>query len=621
MRPAGRILGLDGLRALAIVAVLVFHLRPATLPGGYLGVDVFFVVSGFLITTLLVRELAANGRLDLVGFWTRRARRLVPALVAVVVISTVLGLLVGNDLLVGIRRQVVGALTFSNNWLEIAAGSSYFTQTAPQLFVNFWSLAVEEQFYLLWPILLAVLLALTKTTRQRVQVVLGLATLSAALMAVLADGGATRVYYGTDTHAFGLMIGAALALGLAGGDSGSTASRALATFSRHRVVAAALAGGGLLTLLLTLDGEGGFAYRGGILLASLLTAVLVAALATAPGPSDPLVRLASSRPVVWVGERSYGIYLWHWPVLLVVTAILPAAVPDSGWSWAGRAIALVLTLVLAALSYRLLEAPIRRDGFRVTIARVRDAVVPPPRVGAARIGVAAAAVAVTVFGIALVVAPDTSQVEQQMDAAADTVASAAPSAEEPQPGASAAAAVIGSGELPTGDQITAFGDSMLYVASPALQADYPGIAIDATSNRQWPDVVDAIRSAVDDDAVRPVVVIAAGTNAGLRDPEPLREALDLLGPDRLVVLVNIYHSSSWVPESNETMARVAAEYPNAVVADWATAIAAQPSQLQPDGVHPDMDGMYLFSDVVTEAFAAATGADLDADDTATTAAD
>ncbi|GAB2616005.1 acyltransferase family protein [Pseudactinotalea suaedae] len=601
----GRILGLDGLRAIAVLAVLVFHLRPSTLPGGYLGVDIFFVLSGFLITTLLVRELAENGRLDLKGFWARRARRLLPALVVVVVVSTGVALAVGDDLLVDIRRQVLGALTFSNNWLEIGAGSSYFTQTAPQLFVNFWSLAVEEQFYLLWPVLLALLLAVTRTARQRVVVVLGVAALSATLMALHAGDGVTRAYYGTDTHAFGLMIGAALALSLAGGDADL---RRLPAWPRLRVPLATAAGIGLLALLLTLDGESTFAYRGGILLASVLTAVVVASLGTAPGPRDGLVRVLSVRPMRWLGERSYGIYLWHWPVLLVLTAALPAALPDSPLSWLVRGLALGTTLAVAAASYRWIEQPIRRHGFRATFARVRTAVTR----GAdrrPRLVAAAAAALVVVFGVALAVAPDKSQVELQMEAAAGAVGSDAAPAE---PGTSAeptedavenpsGSAEEGSGALPSGEEITAFGDSMLYVAAPALTADFPGIAIDAKSNRQWPQVVEAIRAAVAADTVREVVVIVAGTNAGLRDPAPLEEALDLLGPDRRVVLVTIYHSSSWIEESNENLVQVASEHPNVVVADWYGTITQHLDQLQPDGVHPDMDGMHLFSDVVAAA--------------------
>ena len=146
LRRPRRIRGLDGLRALAVLAVLIFHLRPASLPGGFIGVDIFFVVSGFLITSLLIRERASTGSIDFAGFWLRRARRLLPAVFLTVIVSVTGGLLLGNDLLVGILRQTVGALTFSTNWVEIAAGSSYFAGTSPQLFAHFWSLAVEEQF-------------------------------------------------------------------------------------------------------------------------------------------------------------------------------------------------------------------------------------------------------------------------------------------------------------------------------------------------------------------------------------------------------------------------------------------------------------------------------------------
>ncbi|MEO7449103.1 MAG: acyltransferase, partial [Humibacillus sp.] len=203
--------GLDGLRALAILSVLVYHLDAAWLPGGFLGVDVFFVVSGFLITTLLVREHHRTGRVSLSSFWLRRARRLLPALAVCVLTSVLIARVVNTDLLVQVGRQMLGALTFSTNWIEITAGSSYFDQTAPQLFMNFWSLAVEEQFYLVWPLVTIGLLTLAPRLRVGAAVALGGG--SALLMAALyvPDADATRVYYGTDTHLVGLMAGAALA--------------------------------------------------------------------------------------------------------------------------------------------------------------------------------------------------------------------------------------------------------------------------------------------------------------------------------------------------------------------------------------------------------------------------
>ena len=159
-KPTGFRPDIEGLRAIAVGSVLLYHAGLAWVPGGFAGVDIFFVISGFLITTLLVREKRSTGRVDLIGFWTRRARRLLPALVVVVPVAILIARTVETDLLVGIRRQAVGALTFSTNWLEIAHGSNYFAATSPQLFMNFWSLAVEEQFYLFWPLVTLVLLAL-----------------------------------------------------------------------------------------------------------------------------------------------------------------------------------------------------------------------------------------------------------------------------------------------------------------------------------------------------------------------------------------------------------------------------------------------------------------------------
>ncbi|MFL6154203.1 MAG: acyltransferase family protein, partial [Ornithinibacter sp.] len=206
---AGRLAGLDGLRALAILAVLVFHLDPTWLPGGFLGVDVFFVVSGFLITTLLVRERVTSGRTDLPGFWARRARRLVPALLVCVPSAVLLARLSEGDLLVGIERQVLGATTFTSNWLEIHAGTDYFAATSPQLLMNLWSLAVEEQFYLLWPLLLIGLLRLPRAWQRGCLVA---AVVVAALAPLRLVGGDTlHAYYGSDVHAMPLLLGALLA--------------------------------------------------------------------------------------------------------------------------------------------------------------------------------------------------------------------------------------------------------------------------------------------------------------------------------------------------------------------------------------------------------------------------
>ena len=343
---SGRIPGLDGLRALAVVAVVVFHLNPAWLPGGFLGVDIFFVVSGFLITTLLVREHARTGRLDLPAFWARRARRLLPALLVVIPFSVLLAWVSERDLLVGIGPQVLGALTFSF-WVQIAAGSNYFAATSPQLLTNLWSLAVEEQFYLAWPLITLGLLIAIRSARSRIGIVLILAAGSGFLMAARFDPevGATRVYYGTDTHVFGLMIGAALALWWT-----TPEIRGPAFWIARRRPATALALGVLAGLMWWLDESRPLTFRGGLVLASVASAVLIASAIT----GGTLARALDLPALRWIGERSYGIYLWHWPVILVVNADYGPVPGSAGFGWT-RLWCVVVILALADLCYRLVE--------------------------------------------------------------------------------------------------------------------------------------------------------------------------------------------------------------------------------------------------------------------------
>ncbi|MEQ1738212.1 MAG: acyltransferase, partial [Rhodoglobus sp.] len=253
-----------------MLSVLAYHLFPSAAIGGYLGVDVFFVISGFLITTLLIGEHAKAGGISVPRFWLRRARRLLPALALVVLAGGTAAAFIGGDVLVRLGSQVVGAATFSSNWVYIAQGSSYFDEATPELFRTFWSLAVEEQFYLVWPGLLLLLLLL-RWQWARVAVVVLAAAASAVAMAVLftPPGDPTRVYYGTDTHSFGLAIGAALALLMSARMPGRPLTRALAPLG-------ALAVGVLVVLVLVMPADDPFVTRGGLALAALLTAVAFA---------------------------------------------------------------------------------------------------------------------------------------------------------------------------------------------------------------------------------------------------------------------------------------------------------------------------------------------------------
>lgn len=619
----GRVRGLDGLRAWAVLAVIAYHVNPAWVPGGFVGVDVFFVVSGFLITTLLLREATARGRLSLPGFWLRRARRLLPALAVVVTVSLVAARLVSSDLLVGARRQVLGAATFLTNWVEVAAGSDYFAQRQPQLFQPFWSLAIEEQFYLLWPVGLVLLLVVVRSWRGRAVVAVGAALASVAWMALLYGGpdAATRVYYGTDTHAFGLLIGVA----------GAFAWRAGRSVTRRVERAAWLPAAALVALTgiaLVMPAESPWTFRGGLLLASVLALVAVAGCAVgAPG----YVRALEWRPLVWVGERSYGLYLWHWPVLLLVGAVVVAPAGSGRW-WFGTALAVAVTFVAAAASYRWVETPIRRRGFRAVgrdaVAALASGARPPRLVGAA------AAASVLGAVVALVTVPTTSSAEEAIAEGERAIAAAAAQAthepahaptthatsgaapsRSPGHGGSAGAHPPSASPPPrgahavTGDDVIAFGDSVLSAAAPAVLHTLPGIAIDAKPIRKWIDAPPVLQSAATSGRLRPVVVLAFGTNGGFQftgSAKALDKVMTIIGPDRQVVFVNVVGTSYWVGSANHQLVKIAAGYPNARVLDWHSIVAPHPTWLHSDRTHPSMAGIYPYADMLRDAFATMT---------------
>jgi peptidoglycan/LPS O-acetylase OafA/YrhL len=384
-----RVVGLDGLRAVAVLLVMGFHFGVGWLQGGFFGVDVFYVLSGYLITGLLVAEYRRGGRIRLSAFWLRRARRLLPALVVVLVVVT---LLLRFDEPAGLypdyRMSALSALFYFSNWWQIAVSGNYFVATGPAYpLTHTWSLAVEEQFYLVWPFVVLAVMRLARTVVGGIRALLVLslagAVASAAEMALLYDpsGNTTRVYFGTDTHAQSILVGSVLACGMTivqmrrgeeGMDPAATSRRA-----RGVLVVLGVAGlAGLVALSSFLEGSSSLAYRGGFALGAVSAAAVIAAVVCVR--AGPLARVLSLRPLVWLGTISYGAYLWHYPVFVFVD--------DERTGLSGPALLglrSAATLGLAAASFVLVERPIVEGTFWRSVR----AVVPATAVAVATVAV------------------------------------------------------------------------------------------------------------------------------------------------------------------------------------------------------------------------------------------
>jgi peptidoglycan/LPS O-acetylase OafA/YrhL len=387
--------GLDGLRAVAVLAVIAFHEQLGWAPGGLLGVGVFFTLSGFLITDLLLSQFRAHGKMRLGDFWIRRARRLLPALFVMLAVVTAWVTIADRARLSNLRGAVGAAAGYFSNWYLIGTHSSYFSRfAAPQPLDHLWSLAVEEQFYLIWPWLLLAGVLLIRRKPQFLPWLalptLGLAAASTAAMLALYQPGfdPTRVYEGTDTRAAGLLIGAALAMVW-------PSARAAKASRRWRIGLDVPAFAGLVVILVMIWRVGQyspFLYKGGLVVLAIATAAVLAG-AAVPGSAIGLV--LGWRPLRWLGVRSYGIYLWHYPVIVLTS-------PANGTENLLRAAAqTAASIMIAALSWRFIEEPIRHGALGRLWARLRTG---KPRqvgwTGLAAAGSAAGLLAVSCVGLA-----------------------------------------------------------------------------------------------------------------------------------------------------------------------------------------------------------------------------
>ena len=348
------ITGLDGIRAIAVIMVLAYHLKLALFKSGFLGVTVFFVLSGYLITGILISEVEEEGTIDLKNFWLRRIRRLVPAVMSMAVVIIFVSAVVNRIIFTKGCKDFLASVLGFNNWWQIFNKVSYFEAAGvPSPFTHCWSLAIETQFYLIYPLILLGIYKLVKSRGEGrakrgllfAGVTLLLALISVILMIVLFDPqqDASRVYYGTDTRAFSLLFGALLAILW---EYRMVPRRLSASVN---MVLGSVSFAVLLVMTIAINGSSNFWYRGGQFFGTILTVLMVYAVS---GRKTWLSRFLSNPVLKWIGDRSYGIYLWHYPIILLISKGIKA-------SWWITLIEIVLSVVLAELSYRFIETPIR----------------------------------------------------------------------------------------------------------------------------------------------------------------------------------------------------------------------------------------------------------------------
>jgi peptidoglycan/LPS O-acetylase OafA/YrhL len=564
--------GIDALRALAVLAVFLYHARVGWMPGGFLGVDVFFVISGYLITSLLLREFRAGGHVNLGRFWLRRARRLLPAVGVLIAVTMVLGALFRSSQIDQLRGDAVASLLYFANWHFIFSHQSYFEQfQSPSLFTHLWSLSVEEQFYLFWPLIFAAGMKLFGRTRLALGVLAG-ALGSVVLAWILFDpgGDASRVYYGTDTHAVGLLAGVALAL-----------VWSPIELRRHRsgpMVGPILDAVGVLALgyvvlsLLHVHDYDLALWHGGYLWLAIATALLIAALA------HPATRLGGvlGRPaMLWLGLRSYSFYLWHWPVLALTRPGVDVSLPR------GVLIPLQLALVLALsdLSYRYVELPFR--------GKAPLPGIPDRWLRLARPALLGAVLAVVVFvgwsGLfggrnhqldAAAAAPTTATVRAHLPPAGQ--------AGDPSPSHSSGRRPPPAKRPP---RIVALGDSVMIGARDKLAARLgPGFSMSAEVGRQASEFVAIVQRLKREGHHPDAMIIQMGNNGPLygEDMEAIQKATTNVGQ---LFLINDHAPVSWVEESDHALAEAARDWPHTTLIDWKSLAESGNESWFWDGIH------------------------------------
>lgn len=628
--------GIDGMRAIAVAAVLFFHAGAGWLPGGYLGVEVFFAISGFLITALLLTEWENKGRLDLPGFWLRRARRLLPAVGALLIVVLVIALLFLPDQIARLREDAVAATFYVTNWHLIFSHQPYFeTIGRPSLLQHLWSLAVEEQFYILWPPIFLVLVKFLP--RRGAAATIALAAVgSTLLMALLYRTGAdtSRLYYGTNTRAGGLLFGAALAFVWAPWKASVYDGRKGAPW----IEAAGFGGLAVLALSFVRMGEASpILYQGGFAIVSLSTLLVLTA--TVHPRARLLPKLLGGPVMTWMGTRSYGIYVWHYPIFMLTRPGID--IPIEG----PLALALRIggTLAIAELSYRFIERPVRKGAldpvframFRpksvkawrlraasaagsgailLVVVSAASASAPPPPAYLQQPsfhGIVTQIVPPTVAaspdgtpaGIGVVPTPSATATPSPTATQEAVATPLEPTPTRPPPSpvatpASAATVPPPPPVTPTTADILAVGDSVMLGAASQLGQAGP-VEVDAQEGRQASAFVSLLQARHAAGTIPSIVVLQLGNNGTVTQSQ-LDNIMAALEGVKRVVFINLHVDRSWEDGDNALINGMAARYSNVRIVDWYDASAGHP-ELFWDGIHLRPAGAQLYGQMVAAA--------------------
>lgn len=619
------ITGFDGLRTIGVLGVILYHLNPNIFVGGYLGVPIFFAVSGYLVTDHMLASYQQTGRYDNKGYLLRRVKRIYPQLLTVLLASSAYIFLFQRDLLSKLWQVFLSNVLNVYNWWQIANGQSYFERFAgnESPFTHLWTLSIEGQFYLLWPLVIFLLVRYVKKPGRMFGIMMGFSVLSAALMAFLYQPGVdiSRIYYGTDTRLFAILLGGALAVIWP-----SSRLRAHVAKSDRRLLnmIGAVASLGMLFLIFSplMDPQKALTYRGGMFIFSILTVILIAIVAH---PGADFNKYLTNPIFKWVGQRSFGIYLYQFPVMI----FYEHAVKGMGQNQViSQIIEIILILLISDITYRLIERPLGKVTWKKTSHYIRDVFDFKSGKVLQKVGFVVAAMIFLLGSSAVIVSPtvkaadpNDSPLARQIakNKAADKKRNAAlikkakeakkkklnkselyreaernakdkPVNKEFEPYGISQLQLQLAQKLP----VTAIGDSVMAGSSNNLKQIFPQMIVDAAVSRQLVNSFDLVASYKNQGALNDTVLIALGTNGPFTSDDMAR-MMQIIGPKRHVFWINTYVPRQWQGDVNQLLTESATKYKNLTVIDWYKYASGHSDWFYDDQTHPNPDGSKYYT--------------------------